>query len=79
MQLGSLDALVTNITERGPGQMQGMGDPGGLVPGIIDSVSGGEYTRITRQLDTLELALKISIVASVIAGTAGLLVLLKGR
>lgn len=51
----------------------------GSVPSVIDTVTGGEYSRMGAQLDRLELALKVSIVASCFAGIAGLVILFRRR
>jgi hypothetical protein len=70
-----VEALVVNHLRRGPGQMTGMGDAGG----ILNTLTGGEYDRVTQQLDTLEIALKVSIVASCIAGAFAAAAFLRGR
>jgi hypothetical protein len=77
------DALIVSMVRRGPGQMlgmegdhvQGMGSPAS----VLDTVTGGEYSRLSAQLDDLSLWLKISIFASCIAGAAGLAMLLRKR
>ena len=74
-----VEALVVNHIRRGPGQMTGMGDGSSVVTDVINSLSGGEYDRVTQQLNTLEIALKVSIAASCIAGGFALLALWKGR
>ncbi len=73
----SVSALLVSSKRRGPGQMQGlsMGDASGL----LDTLTSGEYSARIAQVDRLELLLKVSIVASIIAGVAGLASLLKGR
>lgn len=73
----SVEALLVSTKRRGPGQMQGlsMGD----ASNILDTLTSGEYSSRIAQLDRLELALKVSIVASCIAGIAGLASLLRGR
>lgn len=75
-----VDALVVNMRRRGPGQMLGldqMRDMGAAPPSLLDTLTSGEYSSRVQQLDRLELALKVSIAASLIAGIAGLAVLLK--
>jgi hypothetical protein len=69
-----VEALVVNHVRRGPGQMLGMGDGG-----ILNTLTGGEYDRVSAQLDRLETALKISIAASVVAGAVALASFLGGR
>lgn len=71
-----LDAIVVNTVRRGPRQMMGMGD--GLVD-LANSLTGGKVTDVQNQLDRLELALKVSIAASCVAGLAGLAVLLSRK
>jgi hypothetical protein len=61
---GPVEAIVVNHVRRAPGQMLGLGDAGGL----LNTLTGGEYDAIRAQLDRLELALKVSIAASVVAG-----------
>jgi hypothetical protein len=73
-----VDALVVNMRRRGPGQMLGL-DNLGDATGLLDNLTGGEYTSRMQQLDRLELALKVSIVASCIAGIAGLASLLSRK
>lgn len=51
----------------------------GDVPTVLDTITGGEYSRMGQQLDRLELLLKFSIAASVVAGVAGLMVLFRRR
>lgn len=67
-----IEAVVVDTRRRGPEQMAGATD-------LIDVATGGEYTRIMNRLDTLELALKVSIGASVVAGLAGLISIWRGR
>lgn len=71
--MGAVEALVVNTVRRGPRQMDGFGD----FTEVANVLTGGQYTDIRVQLDRLELALKVSIVASVLAGVAGLFVLLR--
>jgi len=77
------EALIVSMRRRGPGQMLGM--EGEHVAGlgdaasVLDTVTGGEYSRISSQLDRLEFWLKISIGASCIAGVAGLVALFRRR
>lgn len=73
-----VEALVVNHIRRGKGQMTGMGDAG-VVGNVLNTLSGGEYDRVTQQLDTLEIALKVSIAASCIAGAFALLAFVRGR
>lgn len=74
------EALIVNIRRRGPGQMLGVEGPHMAdVPGVLDTITGGEYTRFGQQLDRLELLLKVSIAASLVAGMAGLAVLFTRR
>jgi hypothetical protein len=70
-----VEALIVNTAER-PG-LQG-GDVFST-PNVIDSITGGEYSRMGLQLDRLELWLKVSIVASCVAGIAGLAILFRRR
>jgi hypothetical protein len=84
-----VDALVVNTVQRGPSQMLGM--EGGLAPmrrrpmqgmegsTVIDALTGGEYGRVLAKLDHLEVVLQIAIIASCIAGAAGLVSLLWPR
>lgn len=72
-----IDAMVVNTVRRGPRQMTGMGD--NILTGLLDRVTGGEISATQAQLDRLEIALKVSIAASVVAGIAGLAVLLSGK
>lgn len=67
-----MEAVIVNTTRRGPGQMA---DPQAL----LDVATGGEYSRILKRLDTLELVLKVSIGASIVAGLAGLISIIRGR
>lgn len=73
----SVEALLVSTKRRGPGQMQGfaMGDASNL----LDTLTSGEYSSRIAQLDRLELLLKLSIAASLVAGIAGLASLLRGR
>ncbi|HZE50657.1 MAG TPA: hypothetical protein VE074_13900 [Jatrophihabitantaceae bacterium] len=71
-----VEALVVNHIRRGPGQMTGLG---GGATDLINTLTGGEYDRVAQQLDTLELALKVSIAASCIAGAFALAALVRGR
>lgn len=73
----SVEALLVSTRRRGPGQMQGLGM--GDATNLLDTLTSGEYSSRIAQLDRLEFALKASIVASLIAGVAGLAVLLRGR
>lgn len=76
----AVEALIVGMRKRGPGQMLGMeGRHMGDVPSVLDTISGGEYSRFAAQLDRLELALKISIFASCLAGVAGLAILFTSR
>lgn len=72
-----VSALLVNTKRRGPGQMQGlnMGDASNL----LDTLTAGEYSSRIAQVDRLELLLKISIAASLVAGVAGLASLFRGR
>lgn len=76
-----IDALVVNTTQRGPRQMLGMSGGMGdnVLTEIADKLTGGQVSAAQQQLDRLELALKVSIAASCIAGLAGLAVLLSGK
>jgi len=68
------------MRRRGPGQMLGLEGPHmGDAASVVDTLTGGEYSRFSAQLDRLELALKISIFASCLAGAAGLVILLRRR
>jgi hypothetical protein len=73
-----VDALIVNSARRGPMQIMGL-DAAGATPSVFDALTGGEYSRIQQQLDRLELALQVTIVASCIAGVAGLVSLLWPR
>jgi hypothetical protein len=75
--MGGVEALVVNTVRRGSGQMAGMGSMGLDLTSIADELTGGKVTDVQAQLDRLEIALKVSIVASVVAGVAGLFVLLR--
>jgi hypothetical protein len=70
-------ALIVSMQRRGPGQMMGLDGMGD--PGVLDTLTGGEYSRLAAQLDRLELALKVSILASCIAGVAGLVIIFQKR
>jgi hypothetical protein len=70
-----VEALIVNHIRRGPGQMTGMGD----AAGVLNTLTGGEYDRVATQLNTLEIALKVSIVASVVAGAFAAAAFLRGR
>jgi hypothetical protein len=72
-----IDAMVVNTVSRGPRQMTGMGDSALL--SIANALTGGEVSAAQAQLDRLEIALKISIAASVVAGLAGFAVLFSGK
>jgi hypothetical protein len=72
-----IDAMVVNTVRRGPRQMAGMGDSALL--DLANALTGGQISATQAQLDRLETALKISIAASVVAGIAGLSVLLSGK
>jgi hypothetical protein len=73
------DALIVSMRQRGPGQMLGMEGPHLGSASVLDTVTGGEYSAIRGQLDRLELALKVSIFASCLAGVAALAVLFRRR
>jgi hypothetical protein len=72
--MGSVEALVVNTVRKGPTQMGSMGLD---ITQIADALTGGKVSDVQAQLDRLEIALKVSIVASVVAGVAGLVVLLR--
>lgn len=72
-----IDAMVVNTVRRGPRQMAGMGDSALL--DIVNGLTGGEVTAVQTQLNTLEIALKLSIAASVVSGLVGLSILLSGK
>lgn len=83
-----VDALVVNTAQRGPAQMLGLEGvapmrrrPMGAMEGstVIDALTGGEYGRVLAKLDHLEVVLQIAIIASCIAGAAGLVSLLWPR
>lgn len=74
-----IEALVVNIRRRGPGQMMGLGQADSAGASWLDQLTGGEYRTLREQLDRLEVALRISIVASIIAGIAGAASLLRSR
>jgi len=46
---------------------------------VLNQLTGGEYRKLTDQLDRLEFALKLSIAASLLAGMAALGMLLRRR
>jgi hypothetical protein len=71
-------ALIVSMQRRGPGQMLGLPDGMGD-PSVLDTLTGGEYSRLSAQLDRLELALKVSIFASCIAGVAGLAIIFRSH
>jgi len=73
----SVEALLVSTRRRGPGQMQGLGM--GDAANLLDTLTSGEYSSRIAQLDRLELLLKLSIAASLIAGIAGLASLVRGR
>lgn len=73
-----IEALVVNNIRRGPHQMAGMGE-GNPILDIADALTGGKVTSTQEQLNRLELALKISIGASIVAGTLALVTLLSGK
>lgn len=72
-----VDAIVVNTRRRGPGQMLGMGAD--TTTTVLDALTGGTYQDTVSQLDTAVIALKISIVASVLSGIAALAVLFDRR
>lgn len=76
MNTGRVEALVVNTVERGPGQIVGMGS---AVTDLVDAATGGVLSSTEQQLRELKLALQLSIVASLIAGVAGLAVLFSGK
>jgi len=57
--------------------MQGLGM--GDATNLLDTLTSGEYSSRISQLDRLELLLKVSIAASLIAGIAGVASMLRGR
>jgi hypothetical protein len=77
------DALIVSMARRGPGQMLGMEGPHaagmGSAASVLDTVTGGEYSKLSTQLDSVEFWLKISIFASCVAGVAGLAMLFRRR
>lgn len=75
---GRIDALIVNTVDRGPGQMLGMGD-GNPIIDLLDHVTGGEISSTQSQLASLQLALKVSIAASILAGVVSLGVLFSGK
>jgi hypothetical protein len=70
-------AIVVNMRQRGPGQMAGMGDFN--ITGVLDSLTGGAVTSTEAQLDRLEVALKISIVASVLSSALAIWAIFSSR
>lgn len=72
-----VEALLVSTRRRGPGQMQGLGM--GDATNLLDTLTSGEYSSRISQLDRLELLLKVSIAASLIAGIAGVASMLRGR
>lgn len=73
-----IEALVVQMQQRGPGMM-GMSGPGDTAVDLLNRITGGEITATKAQLDRLELLLKLSIAASLVAGIAGVASLLRGR
>lgn len=77
------DALIVSMVRRGPGQMLGMEGEHvaglGSAASVLDTVTGGEYSRLSSQLDDLSFWLRISVFASCLAGVAGLVTLLRRR
>lgn len=73
-----IEALVVQLQQRGPGMM-GMSGPGDGALDVLNRITGGEITATKAQLDRLELLLKLSIAASLVAGIAGVASLLRGR
>ncbi len=75
----AVDALIVNMRRRGPGQMLGLDDARATMgaPNILDSLTGGDFSKLQGELGTLETLLKVSIAASVIAGIAALAMLLR--
>jgi hypothetical protein len=67
----SMEAIIVNTRRRGPHQMAGVLD-------TIDRLTGGEVTQVKQQLDTLELLLKVSIGASIVAGVASIIAIARG-
>lgn len=72
-----VEAYVVNQRRRGPGQLAGLSL--GDASSVLDFLTSGQYTQTTSQLDRLEVLLKVSIAASVVAGIAGLAVLVTSR
>ncbi len=73
----SVSALLVSTKRRGPGQMQGLGI--GDASNILDTLTSGEYSNRIAQFDRLELLLKLSIAASLVAGIAALASLVRGK
>jgi hypothetical protein len=73
--MGSVEALIVNTVRRGQGQMAGLD-----LTALADSLTGGQVTAAEDQLTQLQLALKVSIFASIIAaGLASWALLTKRR
>lgn len=75
-----VEALIVSMRRRGPGQMLGLeGTHMGDASNVIDTLTGGEYSRLGGQLDNVEMLLKVAIAASIVAGVAGLFTIFRGR
>ena len=72
MRFGDVEAVVVNTKRRAPGQMLGMGDAASTVTAFVDTLTGGEASKVTTDLDTLALEGKILVVGGILAGLAGL-------
>lgn len=78
--MGLSEALIVRTERRGPSQMAGMGAGiGDTVVGWFDAATGGQLSAAEAQLARLETMLKVSIGASIVAGLAGLMVILDRR
>jgi hypothetical protein len=71
------EAMVVNTVRRGPRQMAGMGDS--FLLDLANGLTGGQISQTQAQLDRLEVLLKVSIGASIVAGLAGFAVLFSGK
>ncbi len=60
--MAKVEALVVNTVRRGPGQLTGID-----ATDLLNVVTGGGYSDLLDQLNTLDTGLKVSIAASAIA------------
>lgn len=77
-----VEALLVNVRQRGPGQLLGLDDDGmgvDVADSLLDVATGGTYKQVLEQIDLLSTMLKVTIVASLVAGIAGVAVLFRER